>query len=255
LPILSTVGASSTILSVMEKCVSDAKKIASASEKSVPVPQNVISTRKKILFASTTILFASKAILFASKTILSASKTILFASKTILSASKTILLRQRHSFLHQKQSSLCQRQSSLYQRQSSSHQRQSSLCWRQSFLCRGSWLVNCQSLAHKDLRLLKQSFAIQQLVVFRAPARSHHYCFGKFTVSLIALYNLTVFVLQTSCQVFLFICPFRKTRKPLQCWQSLLPFKFPRCAHIGDLRLEMSSKLLKNNSFQKYSYW
>ena len=33
--------------------------------------------------------------------------------------------------------------------------------------------------------IVKQSFANPQLVVFGVPARSHHFCFGKFTVLLL----------------------------------------------------------------------
>ena len=44
----NTAGTSPTVFSVMEKPVSDAKKMGSASEKSVLVPQTVVSMRKTI---------------------------------------------------------------------------------------------------------------------------------------------------------------------------------------------------------------
>jgi hypothetical protein len=74
----------------MEKPVSEAQKIGSASEKSVWIPQTVVSTRENIVLIIGTRFSIAEKMLSAFEKIFSSPESILSASENIFSASENI---------------------------------------------------------------------------------------------------------------------------------------------------------------------
>jgi hypothetical protein len=84
-------GTSPTLFSVIQKPVSDAQKIGSASEKSVLVPQTVVSTVKTIVLIVQTKVSIAGAIVSGTSTMVSAAEKIVSLQEKIFSMPKNIV--------------------------------------------------------------------------------------------------------------------------------------------------------------------